>query len=229
MKILCTICGRKGSKGVKNKNLINIKGKPLIYYSIKQALKSKLFDHIVVSTDGSKIQKIAKRYGASSWFLRSKLLSNSTAPKIPVIKDALLKSESYFNTIFDYIVALDISSPLRDPKDITEAFRIFLKNKNNNLFSVFASKKNPYFNMVEKIDNRVCLSKKSKISVTSRQASPEVFSLNASIYFWKRKSLINQKKLFGKKTGIYIMPEEKSIDIDSNFDLKIVKSLIKKI
>ena len=83
--------------------------------------------------------------------------------------------------------------------------------------------------MVEKIDNRVCLSKKSKISVTSRQVSPEVFSLNASIYIWKRKSLINQKKLFGKKTGIYIMPEEKSIDIDSNFDLKIVKSLIKKI
>ena len=72
MKILCTICGRKGSKGVKNKNLINIKGKPLIYYSIKQALKSKLFDYIVVSTDGSKIQKIAKRYGAEIPFYRPK-------------------------------------------------------------------------------------------------------------------------------------------------------------
>ncbi len=229
MKILCTICGRGGSKGVKNKNLTKIHGKPLIYYSIKQAIKSKLFDEIVVSTDNLKIQKAAKRYGAKSWYLRSKRLSNDNTPKIPVIRDTLIKSEKYFNKVFDYIIDLDISSPLRDIKDITSAFKKFLKFKNENLFSVYESKKNPYFNMVQIKNNKINLLKKNKKIFASRQLSPKVFSLNASIYIWKRNSLIKKQKLIGKNTGIYLMPEERSFDIDSNIDLKIVKFLIKKI
>lgn len=229
MKILCTICGRGGSKGVKNKNLINIQGKPLIYYSIKQAIKSGLFDEIVVSTDDLKIQQAAKRYGAKSWYLRSKSLSNDNAPKIPVIRDTLIKSEKYFNKVFDYIIDLDISSPLRHTQDIIKAFKKFLKFDNENLFSVYESKKNPYFNMVEIKNAKINLSKKKKNFFNSRQLSPKVYSLNASIYIWKRKSLIKKQKLIGKKTGIYLMPEERSVDIDSNLDLKIVKLLIKRI
>ncbi len=229
MKILCTICGRGGSKGVKNKNLIKINGKPLLYYSIKQAIKSKLFDEIVISTDSLKIQKIAKKYGASSWFLREKKLSTDKAAKLPVIRDSLIKSEKYFGKVFDYVVDLDVSSPLRNIQDIRVAFQKCLKKNYDNLFSVFISKKNPYFNMVEIIDNQIHLSKKSKKSFTSRQTSPRVYSLNASIYIWKRDTLLKKKLLIGKKTGIYEMPEERSIDIDSDFDLKIVNSFIKKI
>ena len=229
MKILCTICGRGGSKGIKNKNLTKIKGKPLIYYSIKQAIKSKLFDEIVVSTDGRKIQRIAQRYGASSWFLRKKKLSSDKAAKLPVIKDSLIRSEKYFNKVFDYVIDLDISSPLRNIQDIKGAFKKFLKNNNDNLFSVYEAKKNSYFNMVERINNKIIISKKSKKFFTSRQTSPKVFSLNASIYIWKRETLLKCKTLIGKKTEIYEMPQERSIDIDSNLDLKMVKSLIKKI
>tara|TARA_Y100001970_G_C14195113_1_gene837585 strand:+ start:838 stop:1527 length:690 start_codon:yes stop_codon:yes gene_type:complete len=229
MKILCTICGRGGSKGIKNKNLTKIKGKPLIYYSIKQAIKSKLFDEIVVSTDVHKIQKIAQRYGASSWFLREKKLASDKAAKLPVIKDSLKRSEKYFNKVFDYVIDLDISSPLRNIEDIRRAFKKFLKNNNDNLFSVYEAKKNPYFNMVEMKNNKILLSKNTKKFYTSRQTSPKVFSLNASIYIWKRERLLKSKTLIGKKTGIYEMPQERSIDIDSNLDLKIVKSLIKKI
>ena len=161
MKILCTICGRGGSKGVKNKNLIKINGKPLLYYSIKQAIKSKLFDEIVISTDSLKIQKIAKKYGASSWFLREKKLSTDKAAKLPVIRDSLIKSEKYFGKVFDYVVDLDVSSPLRNIQDIRVAFQKCLKKNYDNMFSVFISKKNPYFNMVEIIDNQIHLSKKS--------------------------------------------------------------------
>ena len=103
MKVLCSICGRKGSKGVKNKNLTLINNKPLIYYTIIQARKSKLFDQIVVSTNDKKIQKKAIEFGASCWFLRSNKLSNSSAPKIPVIRDNLVKSEKYFKTKCLYI------------------------------------------------------------------------------------------------------------------------------
>ena len=186
MRVLCTICGRGGSKGVKNKNLIKIKGKPLIYYSIKQAIRSKLFDEIVVSTDNLTIQKTAKRYGAKSWFLRSKSLSNDTAPKIPVIRDTLIKSEKHFNKVFDYIIDLDISSPLRNVLDIKDAFKKFLNFKNANLFSVYESKKNPYFNMIEIKNNKINLLKKNTKIFSSRQSSPKVFSLNASIYIWKK-------------------------------------------
>ena len=83
--------------------------------------------------------------------------------------------------------------------------------------------------MVEMINNKILISKKSKKFFTSRQTSPKVFSLNASIYIWKRETLLKCKALIGKKTGIYEMPQERSIDIDSNLDLKMVKSLIKKI
>jgi len=131
--------------------------------------------------------------------------------------------------VFDYVVDLDVSSPLRNIQDIRVAFQKCLKKNYDNLFSVFISKKNPYFNMVEIIDNQIHLSKKSKKSFTSRQTSPRVYSLNASIYIWKRDSLLKKKLLIGKKTGIYEMPEERSIDIDSDFDLKIVNSFIKKI
>ena len=226
MKILCSICGRKGSKGVKNKNLTLVKNKPLIFYTIQQAKKSKLFDQIVVSTNDKKIQAKALEYGASCWFLRSNRLSNSSSPKIPVIRDNLIKSEKYFNSKFEYIIDLDISAPLRDHFDIRRAYNKFIKFKYDNLFSVNKSKKNPYFNMVEMRGEKVYLSKNKK-KFYSRQQLPIVYSLNASIYVWKRKALLQHNNLIGKKTGIYEMSEEKSIDIDSKFDLKLVKFLMK--
>ena len=226
MKILCSICGRKGSKGVKNKNLTLVNHKPLIYYTIQQAKKSKLFDQIVVSTNDKKIQAKALEYGASCWFLRSNRLSNSSSPKIPVIRDNLIKSEKYFNSKFEYIIDLDISAPLRDHFDIRRAYNKFKKFKYDNLFSVNKSKKNPYFNMVEMHGEKVYLSKNKK-KFYSRQQLPIVYSLNASIYVWKRKALLQHNNLIGKKTGIYEMSEEKSIDIDSKFDLKLVKFLMK--
>ena len=89
--ILCTICARGGSKGVNNKALKKINGKHLIEITIKQALASKVFDEIVVSTDSKKIQKIAVKRGVKCWFLRSKKLSSDKSPKVPVIRDALLR------------------------------------------------------------------------------------------------------------------------------------------
>ena len=89
---------RGGSRGVKNKNIKLINNRPLLYYTIKQAIKSKIFDHIVVSTDSKKILKIAKSYGADDWFLRPKKLSLNTSPKIPVIRHALFQAEKYYNS-----------------------------------------------------------------------------------------------------------------------------------
>ena len=160
MSILCIICARKGSKGIKNKALKLIKNKPLIYFTIKQALRSKIFDEVVVSTDSKKIQKIALNFGAKSWFLRPKKLSKDNSSKLLAIKHAFKESEKFFKKKFNICFDLDLTSPLRNIRDIKKALKIFNYEKANNLFSVTNSKKNPYFNMVEKKNNTYVLSKK---------------------------------------------------------------------
>lgn len=228
MSILCVICARGGSKGIKNKALIRINKKPLISITIKQAIRSRIFDEIIVSTDSLKIQKIAKFYGAKSWFLRPKNISSDNSSKLLAIKHAFLESEKYFNKKFNICFDLDVTSPLRSVNDIKLALKKFKKNKNcKNLFSVNYAKKNPYFNMVEKKNNFYVLSKQNGIKYFSRQKLPKVFEMNASIYIYKRQFLVNDYKLFNSNTSVYLMPRERSIDIDDYLDLKIVKSIIK--
>ena len=229
MKILCTICVRGGSKGVKNKNLKKINNKPLIYYTIKKALDSKLFEDIVVSTDSLKIQKIAKKYGVSSWFLRPKKLATDKSKKIPVIQHTLRQSEKYFKKDYDIIIDLDATSPLRDVKDIINSYRYFKKKGADILMSGCPSRRNPYFNMVEIANKKLKKVKPLKKDIFRRQDAPKTYDCNASIYIWKKKSLLNFKTFYKSKTVLYVMPEERSWDIDNNFDFKIVQFLLKKI
>ena len=243
MKIICTICVRGNSKGVVNKALKNIQGIPLIGITIKQALSSKLFDEVIVSTDSKKIQKTAIKFGAKSWFLRPKILSNDYSSKILAIRHAFMQSEKYFKKNFDICVDLDITSPLRNIDDIKKALKLFLKNKKiKNLFSVCDARRNPYFNMVEVKNRKVSIVKKYKkknnlknnltsssrwSSFYRRQSAPKVFDMNASIYIWRRSRLLKSNALFSKDTGIFLMPQERSIDIDSYFDFFLVKQILK--
>ncbi len=227
--VLCTICARGGSKGVKNKNVKLLNGKPLIAYTIEQAKASQLFDHIVISTDSDQIANIAKQYGAEVFFKRSLELSSDTAGKLGVIQDALLQSEAYYGKKYQYHVDLDATSPLRSIEDIVASFQQFLKNKNDNLITAMPSRRSPYFNLVE-LDpqGRVALSKQIENTVVRRQDAPETFDMNASIYIWTREALLNNKTLFTEKTGLYVMPEERSIDIDAELDFEFVEFLMRK-
>lgn len=222
MKILCTICARKGSKGLKNKNLIILKNKPLYMHTLDLAKKVNFIDHIVITTDSKIIKnKVGNLY---SWFLRSKKLSGDNVSKIEVIKDAVLKSEKKNNCKYEYIVDLDVSSPLRNMEDIIKSYKKFLKNKYGNLFTVTKASKNPYFNMIEYKNKSVQIVNYKK-KYNSRQKAPKVYSMNASIYIWKKSTLFSKNPLFNKNTGIYIMPKERSFDIDDITDFKIVKCL----
>jgi len=228
MKILCTICARGGSKGLKNKNLKKIKNKHLIYYTINQAKKSNFFDKIILSTDSKKIQKISKKYGLDSYFLRSKRLSNSKIGKIPVIKDALLNAEKIFKTNFDYIIDLDVTSPLRLVSDIKIAFKKIIKEKSDILFSVNKTRVDPYFNSVEiKNDKSFRPIKSMGTKLKRRQDSPKVYDLNACIYIWKRQALLKYDTLYIKKNSIYVMPDNRGFDIDDEIDFKIVNYFLK--
>ena len=226
MKILCTICARGGSTGLQNKNIKIIKGLPLIHHTINQAINSKLFNKIVVSSDSDKILNISNKKKIDYLIKRSKKLSSSSTPKIPAIRDALIKAEKKFNIKFDYVMDLDVSSPLRNILDIKDSFKKIIKYKKEILFSVCESRKNPYFNMVEEKNGSATLVKK-KGNFFTRQSSPRVFDMNASIYIWKRKTLLTQNSLFIKNNSFFIMPYERSIDIDSLTDFKLVKHFMK--
>ena len=216
---------RGGSKGLKNKAIKKINKKPLFYYTLNVAQKTKLFDNIVISTDSQKIINECKKFNQEIFFKRPKLISMDYTPKIEVIRDLLIRSENYYNKKFSTIIDLDVTSPLRITSDVINAYKKFIKSKADNLFSVTNSKKNPYFNIVEKNKNKIQLIKKNKI-ITARQKAPKVYDMNASIYIWKRNILLRKNSLFLSKTSVYEMPEDRSIDIDTLFDFKIVKFLI---
>lgn len=226
--ILCTICARGGSKGVKNKNIKKLHGKPLISYTIEQAKASKLFEHIVISTDSDDIANIAQEYGAEVFFKRSSEMASDTAGKLDVIKDAFIRSEKHYNRTFDYLVDLDATAPLRDVDDIIKSFEQLKKDNNDNLITAMPSRRSPYFNLVEEDENgKVYLSKKLDNAILRRQDAPKSYDMNASIYIWNRKTILNEKSIFLENTGLYVMPEERSIDIDCELDYKFVEFLMK--
>ncbi len=226
--ILCTICARGGSKGVKNKNIKELNGKPLIAYTIEQAKASQLFEHIVVSTDSDDIADIAKQFGAEVFFKRSKQLASDTAGKLDVIRDAFMRSEEYYNKQFDYLIDLDATAPLRSVDDIINAFNQFKANGNDNLITAMPSRRSPYFNLVEQDKNgKVYLSKTLDSTIVRRQDAPKSYDMNASIYIWKRDVILNNNSIFLENTGLYVMPEERSIDIDTPLDYKFVEFIMK--
>ncbi len=229
MKTICVICMRANSQQIKNKNLINLNKKPLMSYTIQSAVNSKLFDNIVVSSNSKKIQKLAKKFGAEVIFSRPKKLSTNFVPKLSAIKHAVIKSEKYYKKKYDYVVDLDVTAPCRNANDIKKAFKKFQKSKKDMLVSVTKSRKNPYFNMLEIKNQNISLVKKTSKEIVARQKAPVVYEMNASIYIWKRDKLLKSRNLLQKSLSIYEMPQEKSIDIDTKFDLRINEMLIKKL
>lgn len=228
MNILCTICARGGSKGVPNKNIKLLNGLPLIAHTIEQAIETRLFDHIVVSTDSKEIAEVAVNSGAECWFLRPAILSTDKASKLDAIRHAVNEAETRFNQCYDLVVDLDATSPLRKVSDIQDSLDYFLKSKASNLITASPARKNPYFNMVEYGEEGLQLvkSKNGSSSPQSRQTAPIVFDMNASIYIWKKSALYEDSFLINKNTVLYEMPEERSIDIDTMIDWHLVELIM---
>ncbi len=228
MKILCTICARAGSKGVTNKNLRPINSKPLIVYSIEQALATKLFDQIVVSSDSTEIRNVALANGATYAVERPFELASDTAPKLPAIRHCVESSEKKFGQ-FEVIIDLDATAPLRNPEDILGALELLKTTNSDNVITGTPAHRSPYFNLVETNEQGIVhLSKQPRAAVDRRQDSPECFDMNASIYVWRRHALFENETLFTKSTRLFVMPRERSIDIDSQADFDMVEWLMTK-
>lgn len=219
-KIVCVIPARGGSKGLPGKNIKMFFGKPLIAHTIEQAKNCGLIDRVIVSTDDVRIAEIAKKFNAEVPFMRPKILAQDKSNTMDVLWHAVkwLEKRNYF---FDILVLLHTTAPLRSIDDINNSIKLLFKNNVSNIFSVTPSYRNPYFNMVEVKHGRVRIVKQGCFA--SRQEAPQVYDMNASIYTWWNNIFKKEKKIFLKNSCVYIMPKERSIDIDDELDFRIAE------
>lgn len=229
MKILVTIAARGGSKGVKNKNIRPLLGKPLIAYTIEQAIKWGKASKVLVSTDSSEIAEAAKKAGAEAPFLRPAELSGDAAPKVPVIRHAWREAEKLYGERYDFVVDLDATAPLRKIADIEACLKTAQEKKPLMVFSVVPAHKNPYFNMVElDSDDWAKLCKKLPDSVKRRQDAPKVFDMNASIYVYSRAFLEGDGlTVLTDRSAVHVMDELSGTDIDREVDFKFVEFILR--
>lgn len=229
-KILATVCARAGSKGVPGKNTRLLHGKPLILHTIDLAKSLHLFEDIVVSTDSEDIRDLAFMSEVAAPFLRPAELSTDSAPKIPfVVRHCLLQAEQLMQKRYDTIVDLDPTSPLRSADDVFNALHKFRESGCPNLISATRARKSPYFNLLEYDGSgEIRLSKSQKQIPTSRQTGPHCFDMNASIYIWQRNTLIKEDSIFLNGTELFLMPPERSVDIDEEIDFEFVDYLLNK-
>ena len=230
MTILITICARGGSKGIPNKNIKLLNGKPLIGYSIEAARKfaGQHESNITLSTDSDRIKDSARQFGIESDYERPPELATDATGKIGVIKDVLLYEEAKRNKRYDYILDLDVTSPLRTMDDLNAGFEIIKSDADAlNLFSVSPANRNPYFNVVEQKKNGYyALVKRIKADYTSRQIAPKVYDLNASFYFYRRVYFdAENQPTITDKSLIYVVPHV-CFDLDEPLDFEFMEFLL---
>jgi N-acylneuraminate cytidylyltransferase/CMP-N,N'-diacetyllegionaminic acid synthase len=229
MSRICTICARGGSKGVKNKNVRDLVGKPLIAYTLEQAQVSGLFDLIAVSSDSQAILEVARCHGADLLVERPVDLATDTAAKLPAVRHCVEEAERISGKRFEVVVDLDATSPLRWVADIQGAVEMLERERVSNVITAAPARRSPYFNLVELgEDGVVRLSKPPEKPIVRRQDSPQCFDMNASIYVWQRAALFAYPTVFNADTRLFIMPEDRSTDIDNELDFEIVELLMRK-
>lgn len=224
MNTIATVCARAGSKGVPGKNLRLMLGKPLISYTLEHALACDSVSEVFVSTDSPGIADIASSMGARVLGLRPPELATDTAAKVPVIQHLVSQIEAQGIAV-DRVVDLDATSPLRSLGDIYSAISL-LDDQTDLVITGYRSDKNPYFNMVEaRPDGTYGLVKPPPHPTFSRQTAPPVFAMNGSIYCWRRDAL--SLGLWSGRVRLHEMPHERSVDIDSPLDWRLVELLLR--
>jgi CMP-N-acetylneuraminic acid synthetase len=227
MKFHALICARAGSKGIKNKNIKKFKGKPLIAHPIQLARKIKKFKSISVSTDSKKIANISKYYGADVPFIRSKKLSTSKVNEWDVWEDFVKKKN--LKKKDDILVILPTTSPFRKKKDVEKCISLYKKKIYDYVMVITKASHNPYFNMVKKNNDKlikICMPFDKKI--VRRQDAPKIFNITTVCYVVSAKFVLSKKSVFKTgKIGAVEIPYERSLDLDTEFDLKIANLLNK--
>lgn len=219
--VLAIIPARGGSKGVPRKNIREIAGKPLIAWTIEAAKKSVYIDKLILSSEDREIIDVALRWGCEVPFVRPEELAKDDTPGMDPILHAIQKIEKY-----DFVVLLQPTSPLRNTSDIDKCIELCLKKDSNACVSVSETEKSPYWMFTLEENNQMTPIFKDKETNVRRQDLPTFVTLNGAVYVAKSDWLLVNKKFLTSETIAYEMPKERSIDIDSEFDLRIAEAML---
>ena len=228
-KTLALIPARGGSKGVPRKNLRNLAGKPLISWTIETALSLKCLDRVIVTTDDEEIAATAKHYGAEVPFIRPAELAQDKSADFPVALHALtwlLEKEKYRP---DILVWLRPTVPLRSAEDIKNAVQLLIDRDAECVRSVCLTSHHPYWmKRIEHGKLLPLLENTNEENYVGRQSLPSVYILNGAVDVTWCSRVLTKRGLFNGNMMGYIMPQERSVDIDSEMDLMLAEILIRR-
>ena len=221
-KSLAIIPARSGSERLIDKNIKNLNGLPLIAYSILSAIRSGVFDRVIVSTDSEKYAEISRYYGAKVDFIRPNHLSCSSARSIDLIRHAIEYYDSK-NILFDVVCLLQPTSPLRTSNHIKKAFELFKQNLSDSVISVTKGR-----------GSNLCLKAISKSGSLMFDRFEECNNLeenhyypNGAIYFFSKEYIKNNDFYYSNRTYLFEMKKEESIDIDTQEDFNLARVKLK--
>jgi CMP-N-acetylneuraminic acid synthetase len=221
MRLIAIITARGGSKGLHRKNVLDLGGKPLIAWTIEAALKSKIFDKVVVTTDDKEIKEVSLKFGAEI-VNRPSELATDTASSLDVIEHTL---SIYKKESFTHFVLLQPTSPLRNFEHIQDAWRVYIEKNANSLVSVVEVEHSPFKMLIEKEGEIKPLTKWGDLT-KPRQQLPVAYMPNGAIYISKIENFLKTKNLFCSPLDIFKMDKTSSIDIDNRDDFDRIERII---
>lgn len=221
------IAARAGSRGLPGKNVRSFRGRPLLAYAVEQAVRSEAFEEIAVTSDSEAYLEVADKAGATLLVMRPAELASDCAPKAPVLSHALREAEARTGRRYATVADLQPTSPLRRPRDVVGALKTLAERPELiNVVSVCAARASPYYTMVElRADGTVEPAKSLPERATRRQDAPEIYVLNGAVYAWRREAVIDGLHALTERTGIWVMPDECAVDIDTEVDFEIAEFL----
>lgn len=226
ISFLALIPARGGSKRLPNKNIKPLCHRPLIAHTIECAKESQIFDRIVVSTDSSEIADVAKNYGAHVPFIRPANLSTDNATSIDVVLHAMKWHEDN-DKKYDFVILLQPTSPLRLPLDIKDAVKLCLDKEADAIVSVGACNKSPQW--INTLPEDLSMINFIKSFENENAVRSPYYQINGALYLARWDYLKNLQNWYSTKTYAYIMPPERSVDIDSIVDFTVAETIKKRI
>lgn len=223
MKKIAIIPARSGSKGLKDKNIIPLNGKPLLAYSIEAALQAEIFEGVIVSTDSEYYSSVSKQYGAEV-MMRGEALSNDRATTYDVIADFLER----LDIPVDYFVLLQPTSPMRTSKHIKEAVELFEANMDKYDFLVSMTESPMAGVLVKPIEKDLSLKHFDTDFSTYRRQVYKDYSPNGAIFMAKPDAYLKNRHFFGPRAIAYFMNKIDSVDIDDRIDYELAEILMTK-
>lgn len=227
INMLAIIPARGGSKGIPGKNLVNLAGKPLIAYTLNAAKMARSISKIVVSTDDIEIAEVSKKYGGEVPFMRPPELASDDSPAIDTYLYTIERLKNEFHQMHEEFLVLQPTSPLRTVEDIENAIHIFRDKKADSLISVTKADHPPFW--ARRIDENGVLRyylQNTGIDNKNRQNYPVTYLPNGSVFIFRYSLLVKHKSYYSEGTYPYVMPKERSVDIDDEIDLRYAEYLL---